>query len=145
MQAERPTSDREELRLLYQVTASDLTFFKSQQWSVTNYALLLLAGIVGLANMLKPLTTLDRSLLAAATLVVAAAALVVLTKLQTSIGVRQSRLEAIRSKFSDSFHFAWAAEDKGEDLVHHMHLLRVAVIGGAVAISWVVGIRLPGA
>lgn len=32
-------ADREELRLLYQVTVSDIAFFKQQQWSISNYAL----------------------------------------------------------------------------------------------------------
>ena len=141
MTAERQREDGAELRLLYQVTASDLTFFKSQQWVVTNYALLLLAGIVGVSQMLQPLTLLDRWALSAIALAVAGAALVVLSKLQKSISVRQSRLESLRTKFGGSFHFAWSAEDKGEDFVHHMHLLRIAVIGGSVVICWLVGWR----
>jgi hypothetical protein len=44
MQVATPTAvlfpkDREELRLLYQTSGSDIAFFKQQQWSITNYAL----------------------------------------------------------------------------------------------------------
>jgi len=52
MEDKTEAPDREELRLLYQVTAADLAYFKSQQWSVTNYTLLLLAGVLGVADMI---------------------------------------------------------------------------------------------
>ena len=37
------TQSNEELRLLYQTSVVELEFFKRQQWSVTNYGLLLYA------------------------------------------------------------------------------------------------------
>ena len=40
------TQSNEELRLLYQTSVVELEFFKRQQWSVTNYGLLLYAAIV---------------------------------------------------------------------------------------------------
>lgn len=46
--------DREELLVLYQVTVSDLAYFKSNEWSVTNYALLLMAGTAGVRQLLGP-------------------------------------------------------------------------------------------
>jgi len=41
----------EELRLLYQTSVTELEFFKRQQWSVTNYGLLLYAATVSLARI----------------------------------------------------------------------------------------------
>ncbi len=143
MATHHPPPEREELRLLYQITVSDLTYFKTQQWSVTNYTLLLFAGVVGVAQMLKPsLTVMDRVVLVTATLLVAASALVILANLQKSIGVRQSRLDNVRTKFTDAFHFAWTAEDKGKEFFHAVYLLRVAIIVGAGVVSWLSGWRL---
>jgi hypothetical protein len=141
--ANKPKPDHEELRLLYQVTVGDLTYFKTQQWSVTNYSMLLFAGLVGVAQLLKPnLTTVDRTLLVAAVVFVFAAALVVLYKLQTSILVRQARLDAVREQFTDEFHVAWAAEEKGTEVLHSIFLLRLAVVGGGGLAAWLIGMRL---
>jgi len=140
------TPDRDDLRLLYQISVNDLTYFKTQQWSVTNYTLLLYAGVVGVAQMLKPgLSVADRYVLVVLTVIVAAAVLGILTKLQKSVNVRQLRLDAVRTKMSDAFHFAWSTEDKGREVFHAIYSLRVAVLGGAGLVCWLVGWRLPGA
>jgi hypothetical protein len=143
MGANKTKPDHEELRLLYQVTVSDLTYFKTQQWSVTNYSLLLYAGLVGVAQMLKPnLQASDRTLLVIIVAFVLIAALVVLYKLQASIVVRQARLDAVREQFTDEFHVAWAAEKKGAERLHAIFFLRVAVIGGACLVFWLTGVRI---
>lgn len=143
MSANKIKPDHEELRLLYQVTAGDLTYFKTQQWSVTNYSLLLYAGLVGVAQMLKPnFQSGDRALLVAGIAFAFTAALVVLYKLQVSIAIRQARLDAVREKFTNEFHLAWAAEKKGAERLHAILFLRIAVIGGASLASWLVGLRL---
>jgi len=143
MVANKPKPDHEELRLLYQVTVSDLTYFKTQQWSVTNYSMLLFAGLVSVAQLLKPnLMTGDRALLVGAVVLVLLAALVVLYKLQTSILVRQARLDAVRQQFTDEFHVAWAAEDKRVEVLHSIFLLRLAVGGGGGLAAWLIGMRL---
>ena len=86
MTAQHSMSESEELRLLYQITAADLAYFKTQQWSVTNYTLLLFAGVVGVAQMLKPnVTAIDRIVLVTVTIFVATSALVILAKLQKSV------------------------------------------------------------
>lgn len=137
------TENQEELRMLYQVTVSDLTYFKTQQWSVTNYALLIFAGLVGVTQLLKPLpVSSERVFLGVLALVAMVAALVVLAKLQKSISVRQSRLVAARDNFSASFKQAWAAEVKGPEYVHSIYFLYATVsIGGLLAV-WLVGFRL---
>lgn len=108
---------REELRMLYQITVSDLAYFKTQQWSVTNYALVLMAGLIGVAQFLMPsFGCSDRIALIVLVAAVAISSAVVLFKLQHSIKVRQSRLKAARGNFSESFQQAWAAETKGKRL-----------------------------
>lgn len=129
--------------MLYQVTVSDLTYFKTQQWSVTNYALLIFAGLVGTAQLLKPLsTTFERCFLGALAIAALVAALVILTKLQKSISVRQSRLVAARDNFSSSFKQAWAAEVKGPEYIHSIYFLYATVLIGGVLAVWLVGFRL---
>lgn len=136
-------STREELQLLYQVTVSDLTYFKTQQWSVTNYALALLAGLIGVTQFLKPsLSSCDRFVLVALAAAVSVVVLIVLSKLQKSIEVRQSRLEATRANFSMSFQQAWAAETKGQEYFHAIHFLYAAVVIGAALSVWLIGFRL---
>lgn len=137
------TENQEELRMLYQVTVSDLSYFKSQQWSVTNYALLIFAGLVGIAHLIKPLPApCERWFLAALAIAAMVVALVILAKLQKSISVRQSRLVVARDNFSSSFKQAWAAEAKGPEYVHSIYFLYATVFIGGVLAVWLVGFRL---
>jgi hypothetical protein len=136
-------STREELRMLYQVTVSDLTYFKTQQWSVTNYALALMAGLIGVAQFLKPaLGCSDRVALVVLVIAVTFSSVVVLFKLQHSIKVRQSRLEAARGNFSESFQQAWAAETKGKEYLHSIFFLYGTVLTGTLLAVWLIGFRL---
>ncbi len=131
--------NREELMLLYQVTVSDMTYFKTQQWSVTNYIFLLLAGLIGVDQLAGPtITSIERVALVVLAWSVALVGLLVLSKLQRSIGVRQSRLEAARQSFGEAFSQAWSAEVKGPEYLHSIWFLRVAVVIGAVLVSWLV-------
>jgi len=137
------THEREDLRLLYQVTVGDLTYFKTQQWSVTNYTVLVFAALVGATQIIDgPLTTIDRGILIVLALVAAVGGLLVQHKLQKSIGVRQSRLDVVREQFSTAFHFAWAAEDKGQEYFHSIYFLRAAIVLGAVFVIWLVAFRI---
>lgn len=129
--------------MLYQLTVSDLTYFKTQQWSVTNYSMLLFAGLVGIAQLLKPnLTAGDRTLLVTVVVFVLIAVLVVLYKLQASVLVRQARLDAVRQQFTDEFQLAWAAEKKGTEILHSIFLLRLTIGGGGCLAAWLIGMRL---
>ena len=134
--------DREELRPLYEVTVADLSHFKTQQWAVTNYTLLIQAAVVGIAQLLSQLRQSDRILLFLLSVAGAIAGMVVLSKLQHSIGVRQSRLRAARDEFSDEFKAAWAAETKGPEYVHSIYLLYSTVIIAALLVGWLVLCRL---
>jgi hypothetical protein len=137
-----PTNDRDELRLLYQVTTSDLTYFKTQQWSLTYYCLLIDAGLIGVAQFLKGLRLSDRIFLCLLVLAAATAVLVVLWKLQRSIDVRQSRLEAVRTCFGSQFNRAWSAEHKGDEVVHSVWLLRSGVVVTGILAIWLISYRL---
>lgn len=134
-------STSEELRMLYQVTVSDLTYFKTQQWSVTNYALLILAGVIGIAQFLS-LSCSDRIILTSIVMAVTISSLFVLFKLQQSIKVRQSRLEAARYSFSESFKQAWSAELKEQEFLRTIFFLYGAVSIAALLAFWLVGFRL---
>ncbi len=141
--ANKPKPDHEELRLLYQLTVGDLTYFKTQQWSVSNYSMLLFAGLVGVTQLLKPSPTLgDRALLVTAVALVLIAAFVVIYKLQASIVIRQARLDAVRRQFTDEFHVAWTAEEKSAEVLHSVFLLRLALVGGGCLSAWLIGFRL---
>jgi hypothetical protein len=129
----------EEMRLLYEVTVNDLTYFKTQQWSVTNYVFLLLAAVAYLhQQLIGDLSSIELYALALLVILVAVAGLIVLSKLQHSVRVRQSRPEATREFFSLSFRQAWAAETKGPEYFHSHWFLRAAVVLGALIDLWLV-------
>lgn len=126
-------SDREheELKLLYQVSVSDLAFFKKQQWNVANYTLLLYAALVGIAQLLRPSSTcyaeLLISLLATVVFVVA---VWVLWQLKRSIEVRRERLRKIRADFTERFNKAWQSDKITNDaLILFVVLIGVLAIG----------------
>lgn len=129
---------RDELLVLYQVTVHDLAYFKSNQWSVTNYALLLMAAIVGVKQLLGPGTSAsERVILSILVLLIAAAGLAMLIKLEQSIQVRERRLEAVREKLSDAFRSAWEAGSKGSESFRALWFLRAAIVVGALMVVWI--------
>ena len=140
-----PSDDAEELRLLYQVTTSDLSYFKSQQWSVTYYCFLIDAGLIGVAQLLLSLTVTDKVVLTALLVVATIAALFVLAKLQASISVRQSRLEAVRAAFGTAFTRVWSAEYKYPERVHSIYLLRGGIVLTGLVALWLINVRLTAA
>lgn len=137
------SESQEELRMLYQVTVSDLSYFKTQQWSVTNYSLLIFTALVGVAQLIRPLAgPYERLFLVTLAVAGAAAGLAILSKLQKSISVRQSRLVAARDNFGEMFKQAWAAEVKGPEYLHSIYFLYVTVLIGGALTVWLVGFRL---
>ena len=134
---------REELRLLYQITASDLAFFKSQQWAVANYTLLVLAALIGVQQLMKSEAySGERWMLSASAVAVAGAGLYLLSKLEKSISVRHSRLETIRGTFTRGFEFAWAAEGKKDEQVSVVRVLYGAIAGAGALATWLILVRL---
>ncbi len=139
-------TDGEALRMLYEVTTADLTYFKTQQWSVTYYAFLINAGLIGVAQLLGAgLRTSDRAALAVLAGIAAAATLIILSKLQKSVAVRQSRLEHLRPKLGSTFERAWSAEHKGTEYVHSIYLLVGGVVVTTALTLWLLLFRLASA
>lgn len=131
-------SDREGQMMIYQITVSDLTYFKSQQWSLTNHSFLLLAALVGSSQLLgESITTIERFALSGFALLVVIAAMILLSKLQNSILVRQARLDAAREKLGFQFYKTWAAKDKGAEYVHSIWILRSALVIGGLISCWI--------
>lgn len=143
--ASQLSNDAEELRLLYQVTVSDLSYFKAQQWSVAYYCFLIDAGLIGVAQLLLPLLLTDKIVLSGLLVAATGAALFVLSKLQKSISIRQSRLEATRAGFGTAFARAWSAEHKDTERVHSIYLLNGGIVLTSLLSLWLINVRLAGA
>jgi hypothetical protein len=136
-------TEEEELRMLYQITISDLSYFKTQQWNVTYYALLVQAAFVGVAQLLgESFSPAERIALCVLAAIAALAALIVIGKLEKSISVRDSRLDAVRSTFSAAFQKAWAAQTKPEPAIANVFLLRGGVVLTTLLTLWLLAYRL---
>ena len=137
------TDTSEELRLLYDVSVTELEFFKRQQWSVTNYALLLYAGIVGVARLLQGnISNTEKLVLCLVATGVAVLGSYILWVLNNSIDVRKARLSAARKQFSTTFHSAFSAKEKAEEALSINVLLLGVVLVGAIAVWWLVFLKL---
>lgn len=134
--------DREELKLLYEVSVADLAFFKQQQWVVTNYGIAIYVAFVAIASQLltKPLATSHKILLSLLALAVLLGALGVLCQLQHSIEVRRTRLEKVREHFGTAFHAARGAMPKREDIV--LWLLVAVLVAGFAITCWLVTLEI---
>jgi hypothetical protein len=136
-------SDRDELQLLYQVTTTDIAYFKTQQWAVTYYCLLVDAALVGIAQLLHPnLGSPERILLSALAILAAVSALVILKKLEYALSVRHKRLGQIRDLFGTIFRGAWEAGEKREEYIHSLYILYGGVVLTTLITLWLVASRL---
>ena len=123
--------------MIYQITVGDLTYFKSQQWSLTNHCFLLLVGLLGARQLLaKPIEKWELAVLVALVACVVIAGVTLLNKLQHSIVVRQARLDAAREKLGLEFYATWAAKAKSTEYVHAVWILRGALMIGGLVVCW---------
>jgi len=129
--------DREELRLLYNVSVADIAFFKQQQWSVSNYTLLIHAALLFIAYQLLngPLATWHHWLLVVLAWTVCVAGIAMIHRLQSSIAGRRTRLGRVRERFGEAFRSAWSIP-KDPDNVHW--LLTTVVLLSAGVVTWLV-------
>ena len=99
--------ERQELLSLYQVTAQDLVFFKSQQWALLNYTLLGLAAVVAISQ-LSNVSDIPcyKLILGGSALVVALFGNHVERSLYHSISERRNRLDRVYEQLSDLFNEA---------------------------------------
>ena len=132
--------DHSELELLYNVSVSDLAFFKQQQWTVTNHALVVMAGLVGVEQLLvSPFSLRERWLLTILVAATVAIGLFVLGRLHHSIGVRHKRLENVRAKFGATFNTAWSVPKQKDYVVHFLVFIQIIA---ALLASWLLICRL---
>ena len=131
--------ERTELLALYQVTTQDLAFFKSQQWAITNYALVALAAIAGVTQLERhpPLTCDVRVLLCIAAAVVGGAAAGFLAMLHGSIAERRNRLERVYARLSPAFNEARGNKSRVSAWAMLAPLLLVILVG-SLLVCWVV-------
>jgi hypothetical protein len=100
-------SEHQDLLVLYQVTAQDQAFFKSQQWTLTNYALVAFAAIVGIPQLAGViLTRCSQLALSIGAILIAISAMWVIYRLKQSIEERRKRLGRIYVKLSNEFRMA---------------------------------------
>lgn len=133
-------SDREELHLLYDVSVADIAFFKQQQWSVTNHALVLHAAFLFIAYQLlhTPLALWQVWLLVVLTWAVCIAGLGMVARLQGSILGRRTRLKRLRAYFGKPFIDAWTIQKPTDDV--YLLLIAVMLLSAGV-ISWLVLVK----
>ena len=131
------SDDREELRLLYQVSVSDITYFKQQQWSITNYALTIQAALVVVTyQLLKgPFAAWQLWLLVVLICGVSAACLMAVARLAMSIDARRTRLKNVRARFGAPFNDAWQVSKEKDDF---QWLLVFVLVLSAFVGSWLV-------
>lgn len=129
--------DQEELRLLYQVSVSDIAFFKQQQWFVTNYALTIQAALlfVGYQMLRPPLAVWLAWLLVTFVCAVSAAAIMVIDRLHTSVLGRRTRLKNVRAQFGRPFIEAWSIPKEHDDF---QWLFVFVLLLSALVASWLV-------
>ena len=137
-QTERHKAE-EELRLLYQVTTQDLAFFKQQQWSVTNYVLLLYGAFFGISQIdsLK-VASCERFVLCLLATALGVVGIWLVIKLEKSIKARRDRLDNVRRLFTKTFCIAWRSKHKAPDSSAIAYLLCTVMGFGAVFLWWFV-------
>jgi hypothetical protein len=127
----------EEVRLLYDIAARDIAFFKTQQSTVTYYALLLYAAVVGMATLVKPsLNEGHRLALFAAASGTAAAALIAICQIQTSIQDARDRMTRATGHFSDEAMTVLSPKPSPREPVRIVWLYILILGGGLFAEAW---------
>lgn len=139
MDNESTKDHREELLVLFQVTINDLTYFKSTQWTVTNYVLLLLGAVAAVRQFIgtgiMPIERVGLSILSG---LVVTAGLAMLSKLEQSVKSRETRLFTVRGRLSAEFNEAWrAGERRRGSYIRSVWFLRSAVLLGGAIVVWI--------
>ncbi len=130
--------ERQELLALYQATTQDLSFFKSQQWAITNYALIAFAAIIGVPQLAKQtFTPCVRTLLIGAAIAMTVLSTIVLYRLKRSIDDRRARLDRVYDRFSDEFKNARGTKKKVSSEEMFVFLIALILVGAFIA-SWLI-------
>ena len=89
------------VEILYRVFFDEMKFAKQQQWTVTNYMLLLLGAILGLSITLKTLSAAEKTAASFLVVGIVAAGYFFLIDLQFYLAKLRERIEAIENTFAD--------------------------------------------
>jgi hypothetical protein len=138
--AEVGDADRTELRLLYQVSASDIAMYTQQQWSTTSYALAIYAALLYISYQpsMDPYNSWQGWLPLLLAWAVCISGLVAVKRLQFSIVAGRRRLERVRMFFGRAFMEAWSVPKPPED-VHR--LLYLVMVLAAVVVTVLVVVK----
>ncbi len=131
-------AERQELLALYQVSTQDLAFFKSQQWALTNYALVSLAAIVAAAQFdAVTYAPCIRLLLCVAAVLIAVVAIALLWRLHGSIVERRARLRRVYARLTETFRDARGTKQSVSPWEMMLPLWGL-ISGGTVLTCWLV-------
>lgn len=123
-------AERAELLALYQVNTQDLTNFKGQQWSLTNYALVAFAAIIGIPRIPGiVVSSCGRLILCVIATAVTLLATCLLWRLRTSIEDRRKRNDRIFLRLSPAFRTARGEKTTVSSTEMYAFLVLFLVIG----------------
>lgn len=133
-------ADRDELRMLYQTSISDIAMFTHQQWSTTSYALAIYAALLYISYQpsMDPTNSWQGWLPLVLSWAVCISGLVAVKRLQFSIVAGRRRLERVRIYFGRPFIEAWSVPKPPDD-VHR--LLYLVMLLSAVVVTVLVVIK----
>lgn len=130
-----------ELLSVYQSAIADITFFKSQQFTLTNYGILIYVAIVGVAGILKEGSRLESAetiVLLITALVVLLIGILVLGSLETALQKGRGRLERCVDHFSERIKTCvFQTTVRAEDKPSLVNLFRAVFVLGFLAVAWV--------
>jgi hypothetical protein len=133
----------EEMRLLYQMSVSEIAFFKQQQWRVTNYGLLLYGVIVAIPKILNyNLFTLEYVVLFLISFAVLAVCWFLVGSLEKSLLKSRTRLVKAKDNFGKEFKDAWKRDMSEHDQVRPddkpslLWLFRSVTCLGFLIVNW---------
>jgi hypothetical protein len=130
--------EHQELTTLYQATVSDLAFFKSQQWTITNYALLAFGSVIAVRYIPGiAFGSCGKAILCIVATVVYFLAGWLLWRLKESIEVRRERLERIFAEFTKKFRDV-RGEKKQVSATEVFIFLSLVLTFGIAIVWWVI-------
>jgi len=131
----------QDLHLLYQACIADLSFFKSQQWSISNYAFLAYGGLFAIGEVKGSDSALLKLFLLVLIIAVGISGVWLVHSLDHAIKVRQARLEFIRKRLTPIFRDAWGVmnkDDKEPEFLQPGNVMRGALVVGMILVALLV-------
>jgi len=138
-------ASKEDLRILFQTTVSDIQFFKSKQWNTTNYAVLTYVALVAGAGYARSfghcLSPMEKAVAIFLTFTTMVIALCTIDSLNTSLKNSRKVIEQISRRLSLAFQESrktkWnEAKKEGRDLPFPCAFYYYVVLGAVIA-AWI--------